>query len=399
MQGKVLQQATDLHQLAGMYAKAVQQHTQGSTSSCAIGAVGLCTMLAFELCNQLSQQGRQVELLAVFESAPVSRARQVLPPLDDRVTGELVQVWCVLYQLMVEARSQEQQPQRAAQQAQHPVLNHGQHAQHAQQAQQAQQQHQLPDLETMVQHLYGLQSYEAQLDYIGSFKPGAEEQEAWDRSVHSALSGVLHLMQLLHSYQPDSMLQCPAVLLHHAQDLQQAQHAQQEQHAQHAQHAQQAQQEPPRVVQLLGRIADDCWRQVAPALLPLAAHEVGSRAAATIPVDAVLLEAAQAGMLSDHTSASDTDAQHPPRVVPLNSSCPNWRYNFPSMLQAVCFSCNAVLLIAAALSAALQYFGCHDALVHECCFCAWSVAACTRANIWCLRSKLQNAQRMQASTP
>ena len=128
-------------------------------------------------------------------------------------------------------------------------------------------------------------------------------------------------MQLLHSYQPSSMLRCPAVLFHSL-------------NGQQAQQAQQAQHGPMGIMHLLGRVADDCWRQVAPALLPIAAHSLEAltmsgggdiSAPAVSPVEAVLLEATQAGVLSDHSSAANSNAERSAAAVPLNSACPELR--------------------------------------------------------------------------
>ena len=164
----MLQQATDLHQLAGMYAEGLLQHRALGNSPCCIGGVGLCTMLAFELCTQLQHQNHQVELLAAFESMPISQARPVLPDLGETITRELVQVWCGLYQLLVETQSDEQHSQQQLQQQQHQL--HQQQLQPMQQQKQ-QQQTQLPNLATVVKQLHRLQTHEAQLDNISSFKP------------------------------------------------------------------------------------------------------------------------------------------------------------------------------------------------------------------------------------
>ena len=299
VQVDAMQQALNLPQLAGLFAKALQPLSSGP---CIIAGVGLYTMVAFELSTQLQQLGRSVELLIAFESVPVSQARLALPALDETITGELMQVWCGLYQLIVEAKSSQQLV------GQQP-------------AQQQQQQQQLPELGAMMQHLYSLQSYEEQLEFVSTFCPTGTELQAWDSKVHDTLSRVLHLMQLLHSYQPSKTLLCPAMLVH-------------------GQDHQQLQQGPVRVTQLLSRVADDSWRQIAPALLPITAcsmtaYAVSDSSHACINMDAASSEAGRSSGVSGHSSVKlqgpiNSETRLDAAVMPLNSLNAENRYNASS---------------------------------------------------------------------
>ena len=295
LQEDVMQQPTDLPQLAGLYGAALRQHLPNN-SPCIIGGVGLGTMVAYELSNQLQQLGHQTQLLIAFESFPISQARLALPAFDITVTGELMQVWCALYQLMVESRYSQLQQQ------------------------QQQQQPHVPELVAMIRHLYSLQSYEDQLDFVSTFCPADMTAQAWDKKVHETLSRVLHLLQLLHGYQPREMLCCPALLVH-GQEHQQMQ----------------MQQGHVRVTDLLSRVADYSWSQIAAALLPITACNVaftaGLSSGGSVLADAIgaaLNEAGKVGATSgkpeSHSACSST-AETSGVVVPLNSLCAENRYH------------------------------------------------------------------------
>jgi len=289
-----VQQATDLPQLAGLYGAALRQHLPNN-SPCIIGGVGLGTMVAYELSNQLQQLGHQTQLLIAFESVPISQARLALPALDETVTGELMQVWCALYQLIVESRCS--QPQQ----------------------QQQQQQPHVPELADMIRHLHSLQSYEDQLDFVSTFCPADMTAQAWDKKVHETLSRVLHLLQLLHGYQPREMLRCPALLVH----------GQEHQHMQ-------TQQGHVRVTDLLSRVADDSWSQIAVALLPITACSVsftpGLGSGSSVLADAIcaaLNEAGKGGAVggkSELHEPCNIMAETNGAVVPLNGLCAENRY-------------------------------------------------------------------------
>ncbi len=287
-----MQQATELPQLAGLYGAALRQHLP-SNSPCIIGGVGLGTMVAYELSNQLQQLGHQTQLLIAFESVSVSQARLALPALNETVTGELMQVWCALYQLIVESRYS--QPQQ----------------------QQQQQQPHVPELADMIRHLHSLQSYEDQLDFVSTFCPAEMTVQAWDKKVHETLSRVLHLLQLLHGYQPREMLRCPALLVH-------------------GQEHQQMQQGRVRVTDLLSRVADDSWSQIAPVLLPITACNIsvtaGLSSGGSMLADAIgaaLNEAGKGGAMGGKLElhgACSSRAERSGVVVPLNSLCAEHRY-------------------------------------------------------------------------
>ena len=282
-----MQQATDLPQLAGLYGTALRQHLP-SNSPYIIGGVGLGTMVAYELSNQLQQLGHQIQLLIAFESVPISQARLALPALDETVTGELMQVWCALYQLIVESSCS--QPHQ----------------------QQQQQQPRVPKLADMIRHLYSLQSYEDQLDFVSTFCPADMTAQAWDKKVHETLSRVLHLLQLLHGFQPREMLRCPALLVH-------------------GQEHQQMQQGHVRITDLLSRVADDSWSQIAAALLPITACNMsftaGLSSGGSVLADvigAALDEAGKGSVMggkSELHGACSSKAETSHVVVPLNSFC------------------------------------------------------------------------------
>ncbi len=264
-----MHKATDLHQLAGLYAGALEQHL--FNAPCIIAGVGLYTMAALELSTQLHHMGRHVDLL---------------------------HVWCSLYQLILESVS-------------------------SQPLQQQQQQQRLPELADMLRHLYSLQSYEAQLDFVSTLCPAGMEAHVWDNRVHETLSQVLHLMQLLHSYQPRERLPCPAVLVH-------------------KQEVRHLQQDPMRVTELLGRVADDSWRQVAPALLPITACSMTASAGSGISHDAIasavgtaIRGAVRSSAVSnfgsmDQQEVSSSTAQLDAAVIPLNKLCPDNRWELAS---------------------------------------------------------------------
>ena len=297
-----MQQATDLPQLAGLYGAALRQHLPNSP--CIIGGVGLGTMVAYELSNQLQQLGHQTKLLIAFESFPISQARLALPALDETVTGELMQVWCALYQLIVESRHS--QPQQ----------------------QQQQQQPHVPELADMIRHLHSLQSYEDQLDLVSTFCPAEMAAQAWDKKVHETLSRVLHLLQLLHGYQPREMLRCPALLVH-------------------GQEHQQMQQGLVRVTDLLSRVADDSWSQIAPVLLPITACNLsftpGLSSGSSVLADAIDAAlngkgSAMGGKSELHGACSST-AETSGVVVPLNSLCAENRYYLLPCFAFSVYSC------------------------------------------------------------
>ncbi len=206
-----------------------------------------------------------------------------------------MQVWCALYKLIVESRYSQQQQQ-----------------------QQQQQQPQVPELADMIRHLYSLQSYEDQLDFVSTFCPADMAAQAWDKKVHETLSRVLHLLHLLHGYQPREMLRCPALLLH-------------------GQEHQQMQQGHVRVTDLLSRVADDSWKQIAPALLPITvcnmSFTAGLSSGSSVLPDAIDAALNEAGKGSAMAATSGV-------VIPLNSLCAENRYfhalHSLSTLAAIC---------------------------------------------------------------
>ena len=277
MQGNAMQEVANLHQLAGLYADSLVTHLPHGP--CIIAGVGLCSMAAFELAAQLHHRGQQVQLLMVFESVPVTQAKLALPVIDEAVTSELLHVWCSLYQLIVESASSQQQ--------------------------QVQQQ-QLPALQDMLNHLYTL-PYEQQLDSVSTMRPADMDVQTWDNTVHEILSRVLHLMQLLHSYQPRDSLHCPVLVVHEGR--QQPAH--------------------PKVSDILAWVTDDSWKHVAPALLPLVACSItGDEAAASNAGMVSPLEAATLRAISGPASRAGAESRVTARpcdqlaaVVPLNSLC------------------------------------------------------------------------------
>lgn len=297
-----MQQAADVHQLATLYADSLIQHLPAGP--CTIAGVGLSSMVAFEVTLQLYRRRKQVQLLTVFESVPVSLARLALPVLGGALTGELVHVWCALYHLILESASQ-----------QHPVDDSGSsqhlggHDSSSSQRLQLPQQ-QLPELRSMMTHLHSLQSYEAQLDYISSFRPATMEPQLWDSKVHEILTRALHLMQLLHGYQPRESLRCPVLVVHELRE----------------------QEAPLRIVDSLAQVVEDSWKNIASALLPVMTCSMRAEAdadvssAALVSVLDSLIVAANGG--SDVTAAT-LEPLEPTRIgnqsavaLPLNSLCP-----------------------------------------------------------------------------
>ena len=296
-----MQQVTDLHQLATLYADSLIQHLPAGP--CIIAGVGLSSMVAFELTLQLHHRHQQVQLLTVFESVPVSVARLALPGLDEALTAELVHVWCALYHLLVETASQQQ----------HPVNESGS----SQRLQLQQPLQQLPDLCSVVTHLHSLQSYEQQLDYISGLCPAAIEPQLWDSRVHETLSRALHLMQLLHGYQPRDSLGCPVVVVVHELREQQA---------------------SLRSLDSLALVAGDSWRHVAPALLPVmtcgmrAETDAGVSSAAPVSVlDAVIGTAVSGSLAAAAARESARRDDQSALAVPLNRLCADSRYTLPPL--------------------------------------------------------------------
>lgn len=296
-----MQEATDLHQLATMYADSLIQHMPAGP--CILAGVGLSSMVAFELSLQLHHRHQQVQLLTVFESVPVFVARLALPGLNEALTAELVHVWCALYHLLVEAASQPVDQSGSSQQFGGPDTASCQLPYQ-----------QLPDLRSVVTHLHSLQSYEQQLDYISGMCPAAVEPQLWDSRVHEALSRALHLMQLLHGYQPRESLSCPVVVVHQLRE----------------------QQAPVRSLNSLALVAEDSWRHVAPALLPVmtcsvrAEADAGISSAAPVGVlDAVIgtavTGAKTAAAARDPLESARRDDQSA-LAVPLNRLCADSRY-------------------------------------------------------------------------
>ena len=137
--------------------------------------------------------------------------------------------------------------------------------------------------------------------------------------MHETLSRVLHLMQLLNGYQPRDMLACPTVLAH-------------------SQDCQPMQQGPMWVVQLLDRVADDSWRQVAPALLPMTAcslaagdGSLSSHGGLAETVESLVGKAANSRVMGDDGRAWE-QAQLTAVLIPLNNLCVNTRYVLLSKL-------------------------------------------------------------------
>ena len=307
-----MQQVADLHQLATLYVNSLVEHLPASP--CTIAGVGLSSMVAFEVTLQLHQRQKQVQLLTVFESVPVSVARLSLPLLDEALTGELVHVWCALHHLVVESAAQQlplDDPRSHQQLAQGPQdLASGQRLQLPHQ--------QLPELRSMVTHLHSLQSYEEQLDYISSFRPAAMEPQLWDSRVHETLTRALHLMQLLHGYQPRESLGCPVLVLREPR----------EQHA------------PVRSLDSLAQVAEDSWKHTAAALLPVMTCSM--RAEADAPISSAALVSVLDSLVVTANGGCDVAASalaplEPTRLgdrssvaLPLNSLCTDNRYkHFP----------------------------------------------------------------------
>lgn len=278
MQCDAIQAVNNLHQLAGLYADSLATRLPHGPSI--IAGVGLCSMVAYELATQLHHRGQQVQLLVVFESVPVTQAKLALPVIDETVTSELLHVWCSLYQLILESGSSQQQ--------------------------QVQQQ-QPPAWQDMLKHLYRLPSYEEQLDYVSTMQPTEMDLQIWDSRVHEKVSRVLHLIQLLHSYQPEDSLHCPVIVVHEGSQ----------------------QTAPLKAAEVLAGIADDSWKHVAPALLPLVACSMtGDKAVASNAGMASAVEAAILGAINGPVSKAVAESQEEARpcgqlgvVIPLNSLC------------------------------------------------------------------------------
>ena len=296
-----MQQVADLHQLATLYADSLNEHLPAGPFI--IAGVGLCSMVAFELISQLQHRHKQPQLLTVFQSVPVSQARMALPVLDETLTSELVQVWCALYHLLMELQ---------------PVVGESGSSQllgaHASASLQVPHQ-QLPELCSMVTHLHSLQSYEEQLEYISSFRPAGMEPQLWDCRVHETLSRVLHLMQLLHAYQPRESLGCPVIVVH---ELMITGH--QGFSRSHANSSSSSSADS------LAQVADDCWKQVAPALLPVMTCSM--RAEADAAVSSAALVSLLDSLIVTVVDGSDVTPFEPARsgtqlavAVPLNSLC------------------------------------------------------------------------------
>lgn len=182
LQAKLFQSSADLSQLANLYLPAVLAHTQeGPLLLC---GVGICTMLAYELSSQLQQHRRQARLLLAAASLPVSLARQAIAGLhtdSPSVSGEMLQIWCALYQQIAAAS----RPQPSSQ----------------------------PPLVEVIPNLHSLPSYEQQLDYVGTFCPADKTALQWDTEVDAVLARVLHMRQLLLAYQPQVNVGHQTVLL------------------------------------------------------------------------------------------------------------------------------------------------------------------------------------------
>ena len=304
-----MQQVTDLHQVAAICAdNLIGQLPPGP---CMIAGVGLCAMVAAELTLQLHSRQKQVQLLTVFESVPVSQARLALPALDETLTSELVHVWCAVYGLMMDtAADQQQLVGESGGSSQRLGMHESAPGKKPQPPQQR-----LPELHSMMTHLHSLQDYEEQLEYISSFRPAVMEPQLWDRRVHETLSRVLHLMQLLHVYQPRDSLRCPVILVHNPR----------------------GQPSPVGRSDSLAQVADDCWKHVAPALLPVVTcamvTEARGNAAASSTASVSTLDALIATAVGQSGAAATAEmgksarnSSHLAEAVPLNGQCVDYRW-------------------------------------------------------------------------
>ena len=300
-----MQQVADLQQLATLYVDSLIEHLPAGP--CTIAGVGLSSMVAFEVTLQLHQKRKQVQLLTVFESVPVSVARLALPNLDETLTGELVHVWCALYHVIVKSASQQHSvdDSRSSQQL-------GRHDSTSSQLQLPHQQ--LPELRSMMTRLHSLQNYEEQLDHISTFRPAAVEPQLWDSRVHETLAHALHLMQLLHGYQPRESLGCPVLVVH---ELRQ-------------------QQAPVRSVDSLAQVVEDSWKHIASALLPVMTCSMRPEADADVSsaaLDSVLASLAVTANDGSDVTPAALDPLEPRRIssrsavaLPLNNLCADNRY-------------------------------------------------------------------------
>ena len=302
-----MQEVTDLQQLAVLYADCLALHLL--CGPCAIAGVGLSCMVAYEVTTLLCNRGQEVQLLTVFESPPIADARLALPALDETVTSELLHVWCGLYQLLAESASPSQQSvMHESVYSQQHVLHESDlsHLQHVQQG--AGQQ--LPALQDMLHHLYKLPSYEQQLEYVSTFRPAGMDPQLWDTRVHEMLSRVLHLMQLLHSYQPRDVARCPVLVVHRGMQKQ----------------------APVRVTDILAQIADDSWKHVAPALLPVMTYSMTAEATVAAnsahmvsTLQEAMVVAVQGRAAAEELQQQAMDGSLLAAAIPLNKLCPETR--------------------------------------------------------------------------
>ena len=199
-----------------------------------LAGIGMCTMLAHELSNQLQHHGCQVRLLIAAESVPVGLAKQAVGAANtgsDGFSGEMLQIWCALYQLIAAAP----RPPPFSQ----------------------------PPLGEVVRKLHSLPSYEQQLDYVSTFCPADKTALQWDTEVDAVLARVLHMRQLLLAHQPQGSGERHTVVIHFGD----GENKVGEMQMADVQH-----------------IADDSWEAVALALRPatvcsIAAGSSGARAA------------------------------------------------------------------------------------------------------------------------
>ena len=199
-----------------------------------LAGIGVCTMLAHELSNQLQHLGCQVRLLIAAESVPVSLAKRAVGAVSsgsDGVSGEMLQIWSALYQLIAAAP----RPQPFSQ----------------------------PPLGEVIRKLHSLPSYEQQLDYVSTFCPADKTALQWDTEVDAVLARVLHMRQLLLAYQPPGSGERHTVVMYFGDGENEVGEMQ---------------------MADVQRIADDSWEAVALALRPatvcsIAAGSSGVRAA------------------------------------------------------------------------------------------------------------------------
>ena len=163
-----LWESADIPELATVAVKSLQRTLPRGSRDLILGGVGFGGVLAHEIALQLDAISDKVAAFALFEGAHVvSNPKTALNWLRPEQQREVCQAGAVVYPAVLAAAGAG-----------------------------------APSMDAFVARLASISGFEAQLDYVSSFKPRGEVSAAWDKLIDGILARLGYFKTIANSYAP-----------------------------------------------------------------------------------------------------------------------------------------------------------------------------------------------------